>query len=323
MAGENTIARVPEQFDWVPEVVHGESLREHNSFVICGMGGSQLAPMHIKQYGPEPSMLLHRDYGLPDMSEEMERQALVILSSYSGTTEETLDSGREALATGLSIAAVSTGGKLIEFAREHALPHVVIPETGLQPRLAVGYSMLAIARLMGDAALESRIRVAGQGLKVEARKDEGLRLAESLQGKVPLAYSSRANEPIAYIWKIKLNETSKIPAFFNVFPELCHNELNGLDVVDSTRALSANLHVLMLEDESDEPRDQKRMKVAGEIFEERGIPVSRIALRGAGFAKALDAAVLADWISYALAAYYGVPDEATPLIAEFKKRIAS
>jgi len=303
-------------------VVNNESLRAHSSFIVCGMGGSHLGAMHIKEYGPASDMLMHRDYGLPELSAETERQALVILSSYSGTTEEVLDSAVAALAKGLPIAAVSTGGKLIDFAREHALPHVIIPETGLQPRLAIGYSMLAVARLMGDLGLESRIRESGKRLDVNARKEEGLRLAEVLKGKVPLVYSSRANEPISYIWKIKFNETSKIPAFYNVFPELCHNEINGLDP-NETSSLRSNLHILMLEDENDDLRNRKRMKVSGDIFEERGIPVSRVALKGEGFIKALDAAILADWISYALAAYYGVPDEQTPLIAEFKKRIAS
>ena len=286
------------------------------------MGGSQLASMHIKEYGPFPNLHIHRDYGLPDMLPGADGQTLVILSSYSGSTEETLDSAHVALAKGLPMAALSTGGRLIEFAQAHGIPHVVIPETGIQPRLAIGFSMIGIARLMGDLGLESRIRESGRKLDVNSRKAEGLQLAKILEGKVPLVYSSRANEAISYIWKIKFNETSKVPAFSNVFPELCHNEINGLDPAQ-TSALRSNMHVLMLEDQADDPRNAKRMRVAAAIFKERGLPVSSVALKGDGFQKALDAAIVADWISYALAAHYGVPDEQTPLIAEFKKRIAS
>ncbi len=322
MAGEQTISRFTEQFDWEPVVLNSDALKAYASFIVCGMGGSQLGPMHIQQFAPKPEMILHKDYGLPDMTAAMEKQSLVILSSYSGTTEETLDSGRMALAHGLPIAAVSTGGTLIDFAREHALPYVVLPDTGLQPRLAFGYSLLAIARLMADTSLEARIRESGKKLNVQVRKDEALSLARALYGKVPLIYTSRANAPIGYIWKIKMNETAKVPAFSNMFPEMCHNEINGLDPQE-TSSLRANMSIIMLTDALDDPRNQKRMQVAAGIFIERGISVLQVMLKGEGFAKALDAAIFADWISYALAAHYGVPDEATPLITEFKKRIAA
>ena len=323
MPGEQTISKFTQQFAWEPTVVNGDALGAYRHFIVCGVGGSQLGAMLIKNYGPEPKILLHRDYGLPKLTPEMERDSLIVLSSYSGTTEETLDSAKEALARGLHIAALSTGGELIAFAREHKLPHIVIPDTGLQPRLATGYSMLAMARIFGDSSLLSRIREAGKGIDVGASQGEGARLAEALRGKVPLIYISRANAPLGYVWKIKINETSKIPAFANVIPEMCHNEINGLDPVDSTRPLVANMHVVMMEDASDEPRNQKRMRVASDIFKERGIPVSHVALTGSDFAKVFNSYVMSDWVSYALAAHYGVPDEATPLITEFKKRIAS
>jgi len=322
MPGENTISKFTQQFAWEPVVVSGDALRAYRHFIVCGVGGSQLGAMLIKHYGPEPKIILHRDYGLPKLTPEMERDSLIILSSYSGTTEETLDSGKEALARGLNIAALSTGGELIAFAREHKLASIVIPDTGLQPRLATGYSMLAMAKIFGDSALLSRIREAGKSIDVRASQAEGARLAEALWGKVPLIYTSRANGPLGYVWKIKINETSKIPAFANVIPEMCHNEINGLDPVDSTRPLIANMHVVMVEDASDVPRNQKRMRVASDIFKERGIPLSHVALTGKDFAKVFNSYVMSDWVSYALAAHYGVPDEATPLITEFKKRIA-
>ena len=323
MAMEETIGKFTEQFSWEPVVENEPQLDSYKHFVVCGMGGSQLAPMLLRSWLHEGAIVLHRDYGLPALSPEFETNALIILSSYSGTTEETLDSARLAMEKKLPTVAVSTGGKLIEFAKEHGLPYVQIPELGLQPRLATGFSLLAIARLMKASDLVARIQKTGRALDLHARKAEGLKLAEALRGNTPLIYSSKQNEPIAYVWKIKLNETSKIPAFYNVFPELCHNEINGMDPADATRPLTAGMHVLMLEDESDDPRNRKRMQVASEIFKERGIAVSHIALSGEPMQKAFDQSVLADWVSYALADYYRVPAEETPLIAEFKRRIAS
>ncbi len=322
MGMEDTIRRFPEQFDWQPVVDHNEVLRPRKHYVLCGMGGSHLGAWLIKRYGKVSNLWIHRDYGLPELPAEIYADAQIILSSYSGTTEEVLDSGRIALERGLPIAVVSTGGKLIEFAHEHALPSVQIPETGLEPRMAVGFSMLAIARIFGDAALESTIREAGKGIDPVEGKGEGERLAERLRGKVPLIYSSAPNVPISYIWKVKFNETSKIPAFIDTFPEMCHNELTGFDVVDRTRDISSRFHAVFLEDFGDHPRVRERMKVASEMFGERGIPVEHVGLAGkSGFEKAFRGALKADWVTLNLAREYGVPNPETPMVAEFKRRI--
>jgi glucose/mannose-6-phosphate isomerase len=249
------------------------------------------------------------------------RTTLLIASSYSGTTEETLDAVKIAFERGMHIAAISTGGALLDFAREHELPFVTIPDTGLEPRMAIGYSMLGLARLMGDSTLEMAIREGGKHSQAGALQSEGTALAQKLIGKTPLIWSSNANLPLAYIWKIKFNETSKIPAFCNSMPELCHNELTGFDVVDSTRDLFSRMHVIMLDDPKDHPRIQKRMHIAHEMLTARNIPIDRVSLKGDGFEKIFNAALLGDWVSLGLARHYGVPNPETPLIAEFKKKM--
>lgn len=321
MALKDTLARLPEQFDWQPELVHPEVLRPHKHYIVCGMGGSHLGAWLIKQFAPMPNLTIHRDYGLPDIAHEMYDDALVILSSYSGTTEEVLDSARVALEHGLPMAAISTGGKLIEFAREHAIPHIVIPETGLEPRLAIGFAALGIARLMQNASLEDAIRTGGRLLDVSGAEAGGTALGSRLLGKVPLIYASNTNLPIAFIWKIKCNENAKIPAFCNVFPEMCHNELTGFDAVESTRPLIGTFHAIFLEDPVDHPRVQKRMQVAREMLEERGVAVDVVPLDQEGFAKAFRSAVFCDWATIVLADQYGVPNPETPMVAEFKHRI--
>jgi glucose/mannose-6-phosphate isomerase len=220
------------------------------------------------------------------------------------------------------MAAVSLGGKLLEFAREKEIPFIQIPDTGLEPRMAIGYAMLAIARLMGNETLETAIRDGGEHVSVSEDQRVGLSLAEKLIGKVPLIWSSGKNLPVAYIWKVKFNETSKIPAFCNHFPELNHNEFTGFDVVDSTRPVTGNFHVIMLADPKDHPRVQKRMALSKTMLEERGIPVDMIQMHGEHFQKLFAASLLGDWVSLGLAEHYGVPNPETPLIAEFKKRIA-
>ncbi len=318
---EDTIRRFGEQFSWKPIVEHSESLREYKYYVVCGMGGSHLGAWLIKRYGEHNNIFIHRGYGLPDLPKDILENALIILSSYSGTTEEVLDAGKTAKDRGLPVAVITKGGPLLQFAKESVVSHVVIPDTDLEPRMAIGFTMLGIAALIKNSKLEESIRAAGVATNPSVGEMEGARIGGLLQGKIPLIYSSAANIPLAYIWKIKFNETSKIPAFCNSFPELCHNELSGFDVADSTKALSAQMHVIFFDDEKDTQRIKDRMRVASEVLSEHGIPVTHVALTAWGFEKAFEAALLADWVSLHLAKGYNVPNPQTPLIADFKKRI--
>ncbi len=318
----DAIGRFQEQFAWQPTIEHPEALRSYQFVIVCGMGGSHMGGTIVRDYGNHPEIIIHRDYGLPKLPQSMYDNALVILSSHSGNTEEVLDSGREALARALPVAVVTTGGKLADFAREHAVPHVIFPHLDLQPRVATALSMLSIAALLRDEQLIADIRAAGTAIDALALEAEGKRLAERLYGKVPVIYGSAANTIVTMMWKIKINETGKAPAFYNVFPEMNHNELCGFDIVDATRANSANMHVIMLHDASDHPRIQKRMQAASEVFEEKGMPVEHVQLEGAGLQKALRAVTIADWLALSLAAHYGVPDEDVPVVEDFKRRIA-
>ncbi len=319
---ENTLKRFNEQFEWHPVVENSERLAAYKSFVVAGMGGSHLGAWLIQKFVPELDLVIHRNYGLPHIPESRMHGTLFIASSYSGTTEETLDAVKMALKKGLNVAAVSTGGALLDLAREHNLPFVTIPDTGLEPRMAIGFAALALARLMGSTELEAAIREGGRSVNPTEDQIAGMRLGENLIGKIPVVWASEQNMPLAYIWKIKFNETSKIPAFCNNFPELNHNEFTGFDVVDTTRPVMAPIHVLMLEDPKDHPRIQSRMRITKEMLEARGIPVDVVTMRGEHFGKIFSTALLGDWVSLALANHYGVPNPETPLIAEFKKAMS-
>ena len=319
---EETIKRFGEQFTWHPVVENAAHLAVHPSFVVAGMGGSHLGAWLIQNFDPRLDITIHRNYGFPPISDSKAKNALFIASSYSGTTEETIDSLHAAFEKGMHIACVSTGGEILDFARKHELPFVAIPETSLEPRMAIGYAAMAIARLIGNTMLEDAIREGGKKVNPSEDQFHGLALSEKLIGKIPLIWASEKNLPVAYIWKVKFNETSKIPAFCDFFPELNHNEFTGFDVVDSTRPVMAPMHIIMLEDPKDHPRIQKRMALTGQMLEERKIPVERVTMKGEHFEKLFSAALYGDWVSLGLARHYGVPNPETPVIAEFKKRIA-
>lgn len=320
---EEQILSFAEQFKWKPELLRAECLPANTShFIVCGMGGSHLGASLLLRHDPSLPISIHSDYGIPRESQERLRSALIIASSYSGETEETLDSARSAVEAGLSTAVITTGGALASFAEEHNLPLILIPKKGVEPRMAVGASMLALARLMRNIELENEIRRAGAGSDVQRGRADGDALAKRLSGSIPLVYASTLNAPIAYFWKIAFNETSKVPAFCNVFPEICHNELSGFDIHEHTRALSSHMSILILKDSDDHPRIIKRMDIIQKLIEERGLSVTNVELVGnSGLEKVLNGILAGVWTATALAKEYRVPDAITPLISEFKNKM--
>jgi glucose/mannose-6-phosphate isomerase len=320
---EEQILHFADQFSWEPKIENEERLPENTqSLIVCGMGGSHLGARLLLRHDPTLDIRIHSDYGLPTESAERLRSSLIVASSYSGETEEILDAARAASDAGLAVAAVTTGGALAKLARERKLPLILLEKQSVEPRMAVGASMLALARLMRASALEEEIRATGAAIDVHTGETEGTALAERLTGSIPVVYASTLNTSLAYFWKIAFNETGKIPAFYNLFPEVCHNELSGFDAVPSARDLSSSLHILQLHDADDHPRIVKRMRIMRELLEARGVSVTTVELAGhTGLEKALYGVLAGIWTAVAVAKTYHAPDAATPLIAEFKKEM--
>lgn len=323
---EDAIKHFAEQFNFKPVIENESTLKQFgsfDSFVLCGMGGSHLAAGLLKIFNPALDMYIHRDYGLPQLSEKRFKKALFIASSYSGNTEEVLDFAEKAVAGGYRVAVIATGGALVEFAQKNNLPYVLIPNTGIQPRSALGLSILSLATLVGDTASLKELRKLSSVLKPELLRDQGEKLAADLHGKVPVIYTSRANLSIGYNWKIKLNETGKIPAFSNFFPELNHNEMSGFDHIPATKKLSENFHFIFVADADDSPKILRRMEVLADLYNTRGFKVNMVQLAGATiFEKVFNSLLLADWTALSLSKTYNTEPESVALVEEFKKLIA-
>lgn len=319
---EEALKNFNQQFGFEPKIENEEKLGRFSRFVVCGMGGSHLAADLIRRWQPPLALQVWSDYGLPPLTEEELRASLLVASSYSGNTEEVIDAFERARAKGLPLAAISVGGQLLERAREHKLPYVQLPDKGLQPRSALGFSLRALLKLMGqEAGLRESAKLA-KGLEPTAFKTKGKALAEKLKGKIPVIYSSTRNRVLAYNWKIKFNETGKIPAFDNVLPELNHNEMMGFDVKETTKELSARFHFIFIKDRADHPQILKRMKVLAEQYQDRGLPVEEIELeREDTFYRLFANLILADWTALYTARQYGLEPEEVAMIEEFKKLI--
>ena len=313
-----SIKSLQKQLQYQPELVNGNKLGKYERFIFVGMGGSALGPDLLRISNPELDILIHRDYGLPDLPDKVLQNSLIVLNSYSGNTEEVLDAFKLALGKGLSVVAVSVGGKLLELARQNSFPYVKMPDWGLEPRLALGLNLRALLKVLGqDEVLDTIPKI-----RMEDFEKKGKKLADKLRGFVPIIYSSRKNGPIAYAWKVKINETAKKPSFSNVFPELNHNEMAGFHVNNVSKLLSQNFHFVFFRDETDNPRILKRMEVTAELFQKHKLNVETVELAGDDvFTKIFSSLQLADWVSYYIAKEYGIDPADPSAIEEFKKSI--
>lgn len=326
-----TIKNFNAQFEYQPEFVGEISHKTFDRYIVVGMGGSHLAAGILQTAYPGLDIAIHSDYGLPFIREEEKDKTLIIASSYSGNTEEVIDAFQTALIRRLPLAVITTGGKLLELAKKHNVGYIQMPDIGIQPRLALGFATKALLKVLNAQEGLDEISRLSVELNPAESEIEGKALAEKLFEKIPVIYSSQKNAAVAYNWKIKLNESTKIPAFTNVFPELNHNEMNGFNSQKNTHGLSHNFHFIFLEDGDDDMRIIKRMKILAELYQKRGLPVATITMKtpaenydGTGrFYKIFSSLVLADWVSWHLAKRYGVEAEQVPMVEEFKKLIAN
>ena len=164
------------QFRYEPKIENAEVLGSHERFVVCGMGGSALAAGLIKVGKSDFPIIIHRDYGLPDFS----KGALVVASSYSGNTEEVLDGYDLARSKNLNLCAIAAGGKLLEKAEADGVPYIQIPDTGIQPRMAVGYSFLALAKFLAMHDIMREAQGFGRLLDPAREETAGKELAEKI-----------------------------------------------------------------------------------------------------------------------------------------------
>ena len=151
MSMRDAILNFHTQFEFEPEINHEENLGDPKEFVVCGMGGSNLAGDLLEIVSPGIDVFSHRDYGLPPWSDVRLKESLIILSSYSGNTEEVIDSYWAGKNKGLAMAVISAGWRLLEIAKHDKFPHIELPDTGIQPRMATGFNFLALLALIRKA----------------------------------------------------------------------------------------------------------------------------------------------------------------------------
>lgn len=291
--------------------------------VICGMGGSafpgDFLALHARAFGV--SVHVSRDYLV---RAGLDAATLVIVSSFSGNTEETLASLQIAAESDAPVVTVSAGGQLQSRAEALGLPHVLFekPSPTFQPRAAMGFFFGAFARILADAGLlddpTPTLDLLRARLRAEsALESDGEALAARLRGRIPVVYATHPFvQTAARVIKIKLNENSKVPAFFNGFPELNHNEMVGF-----TRQPGPFV-AIMLRDPDTSDRMKKRMATTAAVLDESGVPSVQVDLvAGSNIEKLFVVLSLFDYASCYLAMADGIDPTPVDMVEDFKARM--
>lgn len=301
------------------------------NIIVAGMGGSALAALLVKAWlKPELNVPIEvvRTYDLPAYVNE---NTLVIASSYSGNTEETLNCLSEAEQKGAQIAIIAAGGQLIEQATAKQIIYAALP-SGLQPRMAVIYNLKALIALLANFNIITtgkldEIADAEAWLQSESAKwasdvptdnNYAKQLALKAVGKIAMFYGGSLTAPVAYKWKISWNENAKNVAFWNEFPEFNHNEFIGW----TSHPVEKPFAVFDLVSNLEHPRILKRFEISDRLLSGMRPKSTVINLAGDSVIKQLLwGSILADFVSIYVAILNGIDPVPVPLVEEIKREL--
>ncbi len=299
--------------------------------VILGMGGSAIGGDLVRSLVQSESripVIVYRDYGLPAFADA---RSLLIASSYSGGTEETLSAFEAALATGYKKLAITGGGKLKEMAEANNIPVFKI-DYRAQPRAALGFSFIPILGVMQKLGFikdkTAEVTEAVQLLeRLSAKFDEksprktnpAKQLACRLYGRLPVIYGAGITAEVAHRWKTQINENGKAWAFYEIFPELNHNATVGYPLPKET---ARKIRVVLLRSAGFNDRIKRRYEVTGELLKRAGVAYEYVDSVGESpLAQMLGLVFLGDWVSYYLAILYGIDPTPVKAIDYLKERL--
>lgn len=304
-----------------------------NTIMVTGLGGSAIGGDLLRVFVSGKAgtpVVINRDYVLPAFVSD---KTLVFAVSYSGNTEETLSAYAQAREKKAKIIALTTGGKLKELAQQDGFPVITVPG-GISPRAATGYlfiptvATLAKLGIIPDVTGEINDTITTlQGLREKFKPaapvadNPAKQLAQKLFNKIPLIWgASSTTEVVATRWKGQINENSKAMAYWNIFPELNHNEIVGFEMPGQ---LLKQLEVILLRDRSDHPRVQRRMEISKTIIQDKVSGITEVQSTGSSvLARTFSLTYTGDYVSVYLAALYGIDPSPVKMIDYLKNELA-
>lgn len=317
------------------KVVFPGDYKKVNKIVVCGMGGSRFTPFIVKElfkkYLKVP-YILNDDYQLPGF---VDANTLVILSSYSGTTEEVIENAKQALAAGAKVTTVTEGGKIAEMLTEKGLPFYrfsPVNNPSGQPRIGFGYmvgghigllfslNFLNFDKSVVDAALNRLPELLKKFSLAEPKSSNPAKqLAEKLYGKYPYYIVAEFLIGVGNAIANQTNETAKSISSFRVIPELNHHMMEGLKFPEVLKQVG--LFVLFYS-KLYSPQIQKRFTITKDVVEQNGLQAVWYELTGqTEIDQAFEVMGLGSFATMYLAALYGQNPAAIPYVDYFKAKL--
>lgn len=299
-----------------------------SAILICGLGGSAISGDLLENFLSDElkvPIVVHRGYDLPLF---VNKNWLIIISSYSGNTEETISCFKQALKFKSEILIISSGGEVEEMADKDSLYHIKI-KSGFQPRYALGLSFFTLLKIFQELNLikkqDENVRAISnlwkrRGEEYSRPKNFALEIAKKLIGFIPVIYSSEVLTTAGYRFKCQLNENSKVHAFQHIIPEMNHNEIIGWE---TQKEKQFNAKVIFLFDNDYHPQIKKRYFVFSELAASKGVEIINLTSSEKNYrVRIMDLIYLCDWISFYLAVLRGFDPSEIDFINEMKKRLA-
>lgn len=328
-----TIKKYPDQlkqsWDEINEMEFPENYRDIYNVVVCGMGGSALGARIVDSLITDCVRVpieIFNQYNVPFYAGE---KTLIIVSSYSGGTEETLSSFKEASERGAKIIGITTGGKLANLLTEKNFPRYVFEpgnNPSKQPRMAIGYSVGAILAILSKLELiylsvgdfEEGLSVMRESAK--KNEDSAKTLAQKLSRKAPILIASEHLTGVAYTIKNQLNESAKTFSALFELPELNHHLMEGLV---NPEKLKEVFHFVLFESTLYTKRVSRRYSLTKDVIEKNGYKHSTFVPRSdKKLSQVLETLVFGSLVAYHIAKSKKIDPTVIPWVDYFKKKLA-
>lgn len=303
------------------------------TIVVGGMGGSAIGGELLRDWAAGRigvPVEVCRSYSLPSYVDE---KSLVFVISYSGETEEALSMFLDAVKRDCMTFCISSGGKLLEFAKKLKTPYLHVP-SGMPSRAALPYLFLPMLIILEKIGLVSDVssevsetievlEKAGEENRPKTSLNENFckKLAVQINQTVPVIYGFGIYRAVAQRYKQQFNENSKVPAKWEFFPEISHNEIEGWE---AAKELGKCFSVIFIRDGDEPPRITGRIDVTKELIAEGTEKIFEVWAEGVSrLAQMLYTVYIGDFTSVYLAILRGVDPTPVKSITMLKKRITS
>lgn len=328
MAMDIMISRFTEQLRESIEIGEASSINPSvytiQNIYVAGMGGSGIGANFVAEFLKNElkvPFIIGKGYDIPGF---INKHTLAIASSYSGNTEETLNAFTQLQKTGAKIVVISSGGKLIQLAKENGYDFIKVPDNWDSPRACLGYSLvqqLFVLYKLNLCSKESILEV-GRSIPLLDEESDSIKhlaksVADQMHNKIPVIYTTDRMESVAVRFRQQVNENAKMLAWHQVVPEMNHNELVGW------RQKHHELAVLYFRNDDDYARNSLRIEINKKIISEYTDTIIEVFSKGDSLVERCMYFVhLGDWISWYMSEWRGVDSVEVKVIDYLKGELS-